>query len=248
MNILNQSIPSHGQPAFPSKGANHQDNSQHLPVAYSRQRNQSLKKNALFTASGYPNQGESSSKKLELESKTHKKESVDYSVCKLPRLFKDEDDLNHLLTQPISQSKQGGSGSTVSGDPETEFTPFTLSFLHSLMENEKLNLIKDAMGEIDLFSHTPNNVLVVAVSSAVKLESNQIDQIARKMRRVTGSSNLRLEETVDPSLIAGFVVKYEKEGSSHVIDLSVKGQLAHLVARIEYTDQKIASHGEVGVV
>lgn len=251
MSILNQSIASHGQPTFPSKGANPQDASKHLPMAYSRQKKQSLKKKTSITAaSGYSNQGESFSKKMELESKTHKESDsltpVNYSVGKLPRLFKDEDNLN-LLTQPINQIKQGGdSGSTVSSG--AEFRPFTLGFLNSLVENEKLNLIKDAMAEIDLFSATPNSVLVVTVSSAVKLESNQMDQIARKMERVTGSSNLRLEETVDPSLIAGFVIGYEKDGSSHVIDLSVKGQLAQLVAKIESTDRKIASQGEVGVV
>ncbi|KAL4203068.1 hypothetical protein AMTRI_Chr02g224350 [Amborella trichopoda] len=84
------------------------------------------------------------------------------------------------------------------------------------------------------------NTLVVTVSSAVKLETHQVDQIARRMEKLTGSSKIRIENSIDPSLIAGFVITYETEGS-HVIDLSVKGQLDQLAAHIESTDQKIDS-------
>ncbi|ERN01940.1 hypothetical protein AMTR_s00045p00041590 [Amborella trichopoda] len=72
------------------------------------------------------------------------------------------------------------------------------------------------------------------------LETHQVDQIARRMEKLTGSSKIRIENSIDPSLIAGFVITYETEGS-HVIDLSVKGQLDQLAAHIESTDQKIDS-------
>ncbi|KAF8407381.1 hypothetical protein HHK36_006512 [Tetracentron sinense] len=118
--------------------------------------------------------------------------------------------------------------------------PFTLSFLPTttttttLMDNEKFNAIEEPRL---LYLEPPRaTTLVVAVSSAVKLQHKQLDQIARKMKRVTGFTSVKLENTVDPSLIAGFIISYEEEEGPHVIDLSVKGQLAELAARIQSAD------------
>jgi F0F1-type ATP synthase delta subunit len=79
----------------------------------------------------------------------------------------------------------------------------------------------------------------VVVSSAVELDARQTELIARKMRRITGFASLTIENVVDPSLIAGFVVCYGP-GESHVIDLSVKGKLAMLKNRVDSFDQTIA--------
>eukprot|EP00262_Sarcandra_glabra_P009028 TRINITY_DN22_c0_g1_i1.p1 TRINITY_DN22_c0_g1~~TRINITY_DN22_c0_g1_i1.p1 ORF type:complete len:258 (-),score=51.96 TRINITY_DN22_c0_g1_i1:172-945(-) len=255
MIILNQTITPHGgQPAFPSKGSKSQEMPQHLPMApsflhrshsFKSFQSTPLKKTPLTNASG----GSSSTWEEsicrntdELDIKIQRRNGILEPVSgtfKFPQLLGNEEGQYDNLTQPISQIKQGDTNKTMGN--EAEFEPFTLSFLRSIMEKDKMNMIRDVMAaELDLLSTERNNTLVVAVSSAVKLERKQMDQIARKMQRVTGIENVRLENTVDPSLIAGFVISYEKEGAQ-VIDLSVKGQLANLVARIESTDQRIAN-------
>ena len=83
--------------------------------------------------------------------------------------------------------------------------------------------------------------LRVVVSSAVELDARQTELIARKMRRLTGFVNLTVENVVDPSLIAGFVICYGAD-DSHVIDLSVKGQLAALKNRVDSIDQTAHGH------
>lgn len=80
------------------------------------------------------------------------------------------------------------------------------------------------------------HALRVVVSSAVALDARQTELIARKMRRITGFVNLAIENVVDPSLIAGFVVCYGL-GDSHAIDLSVKGRLAALKSRVDSFDR-----------
>ncbi|XP_078436121.1 ATP synthase delta chain, chloroplastic-like [Wolffia australiana] len=79
--------------------------------------------------------------------------------------------------------------------------------------------------------------LAVSVVSAVKLERRQMEQIERKMRRLTGFQELRMESTVDPALIAGLVISYGS-GEGQVIDLSVKGQLAQMAERLETWDKR----------
>ncbi|KAJ4755222.1 ATP synthase subunit delta [Rhynchospora pubera] len=108
-----------------------------------------------------------------------------------------------------------------------QFQPYMLNFLPSIFQEKKFTQATSA----------ESLVLTVAVSSAVKLNQDQIDLIAKKMRRITGFTNLNLVTTVDPSLIAGFVISYGMDESC-VIDLSVKAQLAKLANKVEASDQR----------
>ncbi|ONK62983.1 uncharacterized protein A4U43_C07F10180 [Asparagus officinalis] len=122
--------------------------------------------------------------------------------------------------------------------PDMDLEPAAESFLCSLSENEKFVRIFDHSSSSQM-----NVVLSVSVSSAVKLDSRQIELIARKMQKLTGFRNLKLENIVDPSLIAGFTISY-CDDESDVIDLSVKGQLASLAARVESSERIIANNAQ----
>ncbi|KAL5981773.1 hypothetical protein ACLOJK_015837 [Asimina triloba] len=247
MSILNQSITPHGKPAFPQKGNISTDATQQLSMVPLHHQPQSprvfqLKKDILGAASAVARQEESFSEIAEADFENQKPncmlDSIAKSVCKVPDLFKSE---SNLLTLPIAQTEDLKTHITMASD--AQFEPFKLGFLSSLVDFDKGNLREDCVAELDMLSVKQNAILVVAISSAVKLERKQMDQIAKKVKRMTGLSNIRLENSVDPSLIAGFVISYEKEGS-HVIDLSVKGQLAELAARVESTDQRNEMLGE----
>lgn len=135
--------------------------------------------------------------------------------------------LSHLL----------GDDHTISAAHNVDFEPIAFHFLCPPSKDAMVELKPD-------FSSEPNvAVLAIAVSSAVKLDNTQIDLISRKMQKLTGFRHLRLENVVDPSLIAGFVISYGID-DSHVIDLSVKGQLAALAAQAESSDQRIANKGK----
>ncbi|XP_072996946.1 ATP synthase delta chain, chloroplastic-like [Typha latifolia] len=143
----------------------------------------------------------------------------------------------------ISTTESSGQQQTINSESKTaiqsvEFQPITLNFLNSILEKDKLNTINDGSSMSQL---PTDHVLIVAVSSAVKLDAKQIDLITRKMQRLTGFRNLRLENVVDPSLIAGFVISYGTD-ESQIIDLSVKGQLAALAARVETFDRRTYNH------
>ncbi|XP_052147967.1 uncharacterized protein LOC127766845 [Oryza glaberrima] len=120
------------------------------------------------------------------------------------------------------------------------FQPLTLDFLRSLLDRNAA-VAADQGGGADVAPPPPPplHALRVVVSSAVELDARQTELIARKMRRITGFASLTIENVVDPSLIAGFVVCYGP-GESHVIDLSVKGKLAMLKNRVDSFDQTIA--------
>ncbi|KAL6637801.1 hypothetical protein ACP70R_025373 [Stipagrostis hirtigluma subsp. patula] len=124
--------------------------------------------------------------------------------------------------------------------PPPPFQPLTLDFLRSLLDRDGggVSAVADEGGEGGAAAAPPAQLLAlrVVVSSAVELDARQTELIARKMRRITGFVNIKIENVIDPTLIAGFVVCYGT-GDSHVIDLSVKGHLAALKNRVDSIDQ-----------
>lgn len=119
------------------------------------------------------------------------------------------------------------------------FQPVTLNFLRSLLDKGSMTSIAEEGGEgAGVPAEAPPlHALRVVVSSAVELDARQTELIARKMRRITGFVNLAVENVVDPSLIAGFVICYGLD-DSHAIDLSVRARLAALKNRVDSFDHQ----------
>lgn len=119
------------------------------------------------------------------------------------------------------------------------FQPVTLNFLRSLLDKGSMTAIATdedgGKGAAEAAPPPPLCALRVVVSSAVALDARQTELIARKMRRITGFVHLLVENVVDPSLIAGFVISYGLD-DSHAIDLSVRARLAALKNRVDSFD------------
>uniref|UniRef100_A0A1D1YNV2 ATP synthase delta chain, chloroplastic n=1 Tax=Anthurium amnicola TaxID=1678845 RepID=A0A1D1YNV2_9ARAE len=238
MNILNQS-PGHPRafhtPRGPSHHHHHPDACQHLPsVSPPSPASNSLR-------SSHPSRSASGPSLEPLKSRDA---HTDMPVKSAPQAQ------TRTTVGSISEpcKATGSAGDVQLFQPCSCTTGLGLGLVRSLMELGRFSPLEGGAALLDhpLFSRpeggdssTRGVTLAVSVSSAVKLESRQMEQIAKKMRKLTGFKSVRLENTVDPSLIAGFVVSYGVDGE-HVIDLSVKGRLAQLEARLESSDQSAA--------
>ena len=78
------------------------------------------------------------------------------------------------------------------------------------------------------------------LSSVVKLESQHLAQIAKQVQKLTGAKNVRIKTALDPSLVAGFTVRYGNSGSKF-IDMSVKKKLEEIAAQLDLGDIKLAA-------
>ncbi|CAL9192107.1 unnamed protein product [Musa hybrid cultivar] len=227
MSILNQSISPNGQPAFPLKGSAAQDACQNVQMALPLRKTSTLKayrSSSMKKASsvrGASDVGFRTDRHIDIL------DGFTSSIRNLPHLLQLENQSENAEKCKISVCSM-------------KFQPFNPSFMHAFVENEEFCETEDVGKESERGSFKPSDVLVISVSSAVELDDRQMDLITRKMQKLTGFRKLRLENIVDPSLIAGFVISYCSDGS-HVIDLSVKGQLATLAARLESSDQKTAN-------
>ncbi len=74
-----------------------------------------------------------------------------------------------------------------------------------------------------------NGEMTATIASAHELSLKSQEMIVNYLKNRTGSEKITLTETVDKSLIGGFVLKYE----SKVLDGSLKSSLAELKTQME---------------
>lgn len=103
----------------------------------------------------------------------------------------------------------------------------TLQFLTFVADKGRLNLLADIVATFSELAFEHTSIKVVDVTSAIQLSVEQQDALVSKLKEVTASEQIKLNLSVDPTLIGGFVVKI----GSQLIDNSLKTQL-----------QKFASH------
>ncbi|KAM1151486.1 hypothetical protein ACFX13_034992 [Malus domestica] len=116
--------------------------------------------------------------------------------------------------------------------------PHTINFLNILVDAKRIDLIKEIVKEFEVVYNKITDTELAIVSSVVKLESQHLAQIAKQVQKLTGAKNVRIKTEIDPSLVAGFTVRYGQSGSK-LIDLSVKKQLEEIAAELDLGDIKL---------
>ncbi|KAK0575772.1 hypothetical protein LWI29_006735 [Acer saccharum] len=117
--------------------------------------------------------------------------------------------------------------------------PHTANFLNILVDAKRVDAIKDIVKEFERVYNEITDTELALVGSVVKLESEHLAQIAKQVQKLTGAKNVRIKTEIDPSLIAGFTIRYGS-GGSKLIDMSVKKQLEEIAAEMDLGDIQLA--------
>lgn len=112
--------------------------------------------------------------------------------------------------------------------------PHTANFLNILIDMRRTELVLDIVKEFEIFYNKITNTEMVTVTSVVKLEPQHLAQIAQSVQRLTGAKNVRIKTVIDPSLVAGFTIRYGSSGSK-LIDMSVKKQLDEIASELDFS-------------
>ncbi|KAA8538013.1 hypothetical protein F0562_027407 [Nyssa sinensis] len=117
--------------------------------------------------------------------------------------------------------------------------PHTANFLNILIDMKRIELIKEIVKEFEVVYNKLTDTELAIVTSVVKLDSQHLAQIAKGVQRLTGAKNVRIKTVLDPSLVAGFTIRYGNS-SSKLIDMSVKKQLEDIAAQLDLGDIQLA--------
>eukprot|EP01018_Ginkgo_biloba_P032916 Gb_38201 [translate_table: standard] len=173
----------------------------------------------------------------ELAQSTNILEPVNSDIEKLSQFLVDKQFSRFLVNPIIPDDKKKGIVKAISDD--AKFQTYTLNFLYLLIDKKRIGILSDIVKEFELAYNKLTDTELAVVTSVVKLENQHLTEIAKKVQSFTKAKNIRLKTIIDPSLIAGFTIRYGKTGS-RLIDMSVKTQMEKLAGQIGYTE-KIAA-------
>ncbi|KAK9163059.1 hypothetical protein Syun_003961 [Stephania yunnanensis] len=117
--------------------------------------------------------------------------------------------------------------------------PHTTNFLNILVDSKRIEIFNEMAKEFEVAYNKLTETELAVVTSVVKLESQHLAQIAKGVQRLTGAKNVRIKTAIDPSLVAGFTIRYGSSGSK-LIDMSVKKQLAEIATQLDFSDLSLA--------
>lgn len=164
-------------------------------------------------------------------------EATSADVEKVDKIFSDEEVFEFFTNPTIEEEKKKKVVEELAASSALQ--PQTANFLNVLLDGKRIELIKDMVKEFESVYNTLTDTELAVVSSVVALESQHLAQIAKQVQKLTGAKNVRIKTVIDPSLVAGFTVRFGNSGSK-LIDLSVKKQLEEIAAQLDLGDIKLS--------
>ncbi|KAL5538525.1 hypothetical protein UlMin_044687 [Ulmus minor] len=160
-------------------------------------------------------------------------EATASDVEKIDNLFSEKQVFDFFLNPTISIEKKRSVLDDMA--KSSSLQPHTVNFLNIVLDSKRIDLINEIVKEFELVYNKLTDTELAIVSSVVKVESQQLAQIAKQVQKLTGAKNVRIKTTIDPSLVAGFTVRFGSSGSK-LIDLSVRKQLEDIASELDLGD------------
>ena len=101
----------------------------------------------------------------------------------------------------------------------------TIRLIQVLIDNKRIALLSDvASSYIDLYNES-KGVKVAKVTTAVALTPTLVEKVLAKVKELTGSTRVTLDNEIDPAIIGGFILR--------VGDLQYNASIANQLGNIK---------------
>jgi F-type H+-transporting ATPase subunit delta len=100
----------------------------------------------------------------------------------------------------------------------------SLKFLLLLVDRGRISCLEEITQSFLELSYQEESIAIAKVTSSVQLSAEQQQNLASKLKTISGAKQIKLALKVDPALIGGFTV----EIGSKLIDTSIRGQLRQI--------------------
>jgi len=105
-----------------------------------------------------------------------------------------------------------------------EIHPNTLKILLILVDRNRISVLGDVAQLYNELYDKHESIQVAKIISSIELSEQQHQNLANKLKIITGAKQVKFALKVDPKLLGGFTV----EIGSKCIDASVRGQLKQM--------------------
>jgi F-type H+-transporting ATPase subunit delta len=112
---------------------------------------------------------------------------------------------------------------------QSQINSETFKFLLVLVDRNRINLLQPVITRYLELVYETASIKMIEVVTAFPFTNLQKNTLIKKLKELTNAREIRLEITVDSSLIGGFLIKTE----SKIIDFSIKNQLENLAKHLD---------------
>ena len=131
-------------------------------------------------------------------------------------------DLKKFLSNPlITKDAKKNVVKDILGE---QISANSLKFLLLLVDRGRVAVLDGIAQKFLELSYEEESIAIAKVTSSVQLSAQQQQNIAEKLKVISGAKQIKLALKVDPQLIGGFTV----EIGSKLIDTSIRGQLRQI--------------------
>lgn len=161
---------------------------------------------------------------LDITSKEGSLDKVINDLTSLSKILTESSDLKKALANPtLSSTTKKEIIKSVFKDAVSNTI---IKFLMVLSDRGRIAYLADVIEKALELAYQKASIQIAYVTSSLELTSSQEEALVEKLQAMTGASQIKLNLTVDNSLLGGFIVQI----GSKIIDNSVKGQLRQLSA------------------
>lgn len=148
-------------------------------------------------------------------------------AASLARLIDESPELARMLASPVVPAADGRRA--ISAVLESQgFSLLIRHFVGVVAANRRLAALRSILGAFAGLAAARRGIVTAAVATAHKLTDVQRAQIAARLA-TAGYSNVRIDETVDPSLLGGLTLRV----GARLFDASIKSRLQRLAYRMK---------------
>lgn len=140
-------------------------------------------------------------------------------------LIETNKDVKHVIENPEISTKDKKNFFT--GIFKDRLDADLLTFLNILIEKDRIMFLKEKVTELKKIDFENKNIKIAQVTTAVPLTVNQKIELIQRLSK-KHSANIELEETVNPEIIGGIIIKVGDE----LIDASVRSTLDDIKLQI----------------
>jgi len=164
---------------------------------------------------------------LELAQRSNNLEKINEDITMISKVLADSENLTTFFANPLisKSSKKEIITQLFSG----QISDTILTFLLVLVDRKRIAYLDFILLKYLELVYSLESLLIAQVTSSVNLTDDQQEQLIEKLKIMTESTRVKLELSVDPDLIGGFILQL----GSKIIDTSLKGQLKEIAYFLE---------------
>ncbi|MFV0530177.1 MAG: ATP synthase F1 subunit delta [Flavobacteriales bacterium] len=158
---------------------------------------------------------------------TNQEDLIYEEMNNLRDVVKKSRSLRNFLSTPIIDIKKK---SEITKEALKGFSELTLKFIELLISHRRADLLGVATKEYIALYDFQKQIESVNITTAVEISEETVQKILSKVKNLIGNRKLKVNKTIDASLIGGFIVQI----GDNQIDNSIKSKLHSLTQ--EFSD------------